>query len=181
MSTGKSYKSSMKEAKQRLIYLYLPSLEKRDELKILADKARMPLSKFIVEHVENSLKQEQDKEEFTSRLNLMNDLKKIKEENNDLHKKIKMLETLVNRLEEELRWYRLKPFLEEEFSGVRKYEVELIKLFKTRVEVRKEEILEYLGVDPLDTETVRGILKQIENLEGYGLLKDIGGKWRWKS
>ena len=79
MTTGKSYKSSMKEAKQRLIYLYLPSLEKRDELKILAEKAKMPLSKFIVEHVENSLKQEQDKEEFTSRLNLMDDLKKISE------------------------------------------------------------------------------------------------------
>lgn len=181
MATGKSYKSSMKEAKQRLIYLYLPSLEKRDELKILAQKAKMPLSKFIVEHVENSLKREQDKEEFTSRLNLMDDLKKIKEENKDLHKKIKMLETLVDRLEEELRGYRLKPFLEEGFSGVRKYETELIKLFKSRSEVRKEEILEHLGVNPLDTETVKGILKQIENLERYGLLKDIGGKWRWKS
>ena len=88
----------MKESKQRLIYLYPPSIEKRDELKILAEKAKMPLSKFIVEHVENSLKQEQDKDEFTSRLDLMNDLKKIKEENNDLHKKIKMLETLVDRL-----------------------------------------------------------------------------------
>ena len=47
--------------------------------------------------------------------------------------------------------------------------------------MRKEEILEHLGINPLDTETVKGILKQIENLEHYGLLKDIGGKWRWKS
>jgi len=171
----------MKEAKQRLIYLYLSSQKQRDELKALAENAKMPLSKFIVEHVENSLYQEHDKDGYMSRLELMDDLKRIKDENKDLHKKIKMLETLVDRLEEELRGLRLKPFLEEDFSGVRKYEGELIKLFKSRSEVRKVEILEHLGVNPLDTDTVKGILKQIENLERYGLLKDIGGKWRWKS
>ena len=96
----------MKEAKQRLIYLYLSSQEKKDELKKHAKKAKMPLSKFIVEHVENSLQQEQDNKEFTSRLELMEDLKKIKDENKELHKKITMLETLVDRLEEELRSHR---------------------------------------------------------------------------
>ena len=70
----------MKEAKQRLIYLYLSSQEKKDELKKQAEKAKMPLSKFIVEHVENSLQQEQDNTDFTSRLELMEDLKKIKDE-----------------------------------------------------------------------------------------------------
>jgi len=63
---------------------------------------------------------------------------------------------------------------------VRKYEAELIELFRMRIEVRKEEILEYLGINPMDTDIVQGIKKQIENLERYGLLKDIGGKWRWK-
>jgi len=180
MTAVKDYKSSMKEAKQRLIYLYLPSQGKRDELKILADKARMPLSKFIVEHVENSLQQEQNKEGYASRVELLDDMRRIQEENKDLHKRIKMLETLTDRLEEELRGYRVKPFLDEDFSGIRMYEADLIRLFKTRSEVRKEELLSHLGINPMDTDVVKGIKKQIETLERYGLVKDIGGKWRWK-
>ena len=170
----------MKEAKQRLIYLYLPSLEKRDELKILAKKAKMPLSKFIVEHVENSLRQEQDKEEFTSRLDLMNDLKKIKEENKDLHKKIKMLENLVVRLEKDIRSQTIEPHLDKEFIGDVRYEEDLVRLFKTCPEVRKEDLYKKLCVDITDTDAITAIQNQIDALERFGFLKDIGGKWRWK-
>jgi hypothetical protein len=53
-------------------------------------------------------------------------------------------------------------------------------LLKNRGEVRKEEILEHLGIDPMDTDVVKGIKNQIESLERCGLVKDIGGKWRWK-
>ena len=91
MPASKKYRTSMKEAKQRLIYLYLPSQEKRDELKILADKARMPLSKFIVEHVENSLQQEQNKEGYASRVELLDDMRRIQEENKDLLELLKSL------------------------------------------------------------------------------------------
>jgi hypothetical protein len=92
-----------------------------------------------------------------------------------------MLDTLVERLEKEVRDYRSKPFLEEDYTGVRQYEKELIELLKNRKEVRKEEILEHLGISPLDSNTVKSIVRQMENLERYGLVKDIGSMWRWKS
>lgn len=167
--------------KQRLIYVYLPSEEMVNQWKELSEKTKLSISKFVIEHVNNSLRQEQNQEKYESRVQLLEDIKKLKDENKELHKKVKMLDTLVERLEKEVREYRIKPFLKDDFSGFRKYETDLIRLFKSRTEIRKEEILEHLGVNPLDADIVKGILKQIESLERYGLLKDIGGKWRWIS
>jgi hypothetical protein len=174
-------KSSKTETiKERAIYVYLPSHKMTLKWKNLAEKAGVSISKFVIEHVENSLQQEDNKEGIASRVELFDEMKKIKEENEKLHKDNKMLDNLVTRLEEELRGYRVKPFLEENFAGIRKYETELIKLLKSRGEVRKEGVLEPLGINPMDTDVVKGIKKQIENLERYGLVKDMGGKWRWK-
>ena len=180
MATKKKYKSTMKEAKQRLIYLYLPSQKQRDEWKELAEKANVPLTKFIIEHVENSINQEQKEDGYRSRAELQEDIEKLQEENKKLNKKLKMSNSLVDRLEEELRGYRVKPFLEREFMGYRKHEKDLTNLLKTQGEIRKESILKLLGINPMDTEIVKGVNKQLNNLERYGLIKDIGGKWRWK-
>ncbi len=173
-------KSNIKEFKERLFYVYLPTKEMFEHWKNTANKAKMPFSKFIVEHVNNSLQQEQNKENYSSRAELLDDMKKLQEENKELYKKIKMYESLVMKLEEENRGYRIKPFLEEDFIGERQYEKELVALFLIRSEVRKEEIFEHLGVNPHDAETLKAIKTQIKILERYGLLKDIGGKWRWK-
>jgi hypothetical protein len=173
-------KSKTDTIKERLVYVYLPSDAMVKQWKEASDKADMTLSKFVIEHVNNSLQQEQNKEGFSSRAEILDDIKKLQEENKELYKKIKMFESLVMRLEEENRGYRTKPFLAEDFLDEREYESDLVNLFRTRSEVRKEEIFEQLGINPQDAEKVKGIKKQIEILERYGLLKDIGGKWRWK-
>jgi len=173
-------KTKTETSKERCIWVYLPSHEMLQQWTDFKDKAQMSFSKFIIEHVNNSLKQEQNKEGYSSRAELLDDMKKLQEENKELYKKIKMYESLVMRLEEENREYRAKPFFEENYTGNREYEKELSALFVTRLEVRKEDVYEHLGVNLQDTEKVKGIKKQIETLERYGLLKDIGGKWRWK-
>jgi hypothetical protein len=174
-------KANPESRDKRVVNVYLPTVAMRTQWKEMAKKAGMPFSKFIVEHFNNSLQQEQNKEGYSSRAELLDDMKKIQDENKELYKKIKMYESLVLRLEEENRGYRTKPFLEQGFVDEREYEADLIKLFKTRLEVRKEEIYEQLGINPQDTDTIKGIKKQIEILERFGLLKDIGGKWRWKT
>ena len=62
----------------------------------------------------------------------------------------------------------------------RKYEKELFDLLRTHVKIRKETILNLLGIDPIDTDSVKSVTGQIENLERYGLVKDIGGKYHFK-
>ena len=46
--------------KQRAIYVYLPSHDMVEKWKNLAKKSGTSISKFVAEHVENSLRQEED-------------------------------------------------------------------------------------------------------------------------
>ena len=165
--------------KQRSIYVYLPTFDMVDKWKKLADEVGVSISKFVIEHVENSLRQEEGVADYTSRLELIEKNKMLQEENLDLQKRCKMLDTVVERLEKELREYRVKPFVDDDAIGVRQYQGDLINLFKRRGVVRKDEILASLGVDPSEVVAIKGIRKQISGLEEYGIIKDVGAKWKW--
>ncbi len=166
--------------KKRSIYVYLPTEEMADYWKDLADRSNTSISKFVIEHVTNSLDQEKDNSDIESRVQLIKDKKRLMEENKELFKRIKMLETLCERLEKEVKSFTSEPFLHEDFTGVRHYERDLIRVFQASVEIRKEDIYQKLNINPSDNKAVAAVQNQIENLESYGLLKDIGGKWRWK-
>ena len=166
--------------KQRSIYVYLPTISMQETWKKMAENSNMSISKFVIEHVTNSLSHEKENPSVETRMQLIKDKKELHEENQDLYKRIKMLENLCERQEKEIRTRNIQPFLQEEFNGIRKYEEDLIRLFKICSEVRKEDIYSKLNIDTMDKDATTAIQKQIDNLERYGLLKDIGGKWRWK-
>lgn len=165
--------------RKRRIFVYLPTFEMLDKWKNLAKGAGASISKFVIEHVENSLLMEEDKGEYESRIDLIEKNKELMEENHDLRKRSRMLDTVVERLEGELREYRVRPFIEDDFFGVRQYQTEIIDLFKKRGTIRKDEILSLLDVDPRERETVKGIGKQLSGLESYGIIRDVGAKWKW--
>jgi len=168
--------------KERAIYVYLPSIEMVQKWKELAEKSGLSISKFVVEHVENSLNQEEDSGIYGSRVELIKQIRELKEENVKLRRRSEMLDRVIERLEEENRKYRNLPFLEEKFYGIREYEQNLIKLFKEKKEIRKGDVLELLGIDPMkEPNTVKGINRQLENLERYGLIEDKGKVWKWKA
>ena len=179
MANTKTKKSKTETSKERLIYVYLPSHEMTEKWKKLANKSDTSISKFVIEHVENSIQQEDGKESYITRIELLKEVQQLKEENQQLRKQNKMMDTVVDRLDSELRGYRVQPFVEEDFTGIRKYETEIIALFKQKKEIRKEDLLDFLHINATDSKTVKGIQKQIENLEQYGLIKDRGVKWTW--
>jgi len=74
----------------------------------------------------------------------------------------------------ELRRYRAQPFLEPHFEGIRRFDRDLIELFRKEETLSDEEILDRFGVDPSETEYVRAILKQLEILGEYGLIEFTG-------
>ena len=125
----KEYKTDT--IKERAIYVYLPSIEMAQKWKELAEKSGLSISKFVVEHVENSLNQEEDSDVYGSRVELIKQIRELREENAKLRKRNEMLDRVIERLEEENRKYRSLPFLEEKFYGIREYEQNLIKLFKS--------------------------------------------------
>ena len=63
--------------KQRTIYVYLPSIEMVGHWKELAESQGVSISKFVISHVENSLRQ--DEEGFRSRSNLVEENQKLRE------------------------------------------------------------------------------------------------------
>jgi len=69
--------------------------------------------------------------------------------------------------------------LEERFEGVRKYDKELIDILKRRGVVDSDALLEYLGIDPRDSDLVKAVSKQLESFEAYGLVSLTKRGWRW--
>ena len=132
------------DLKKRAVYLYLPTVEMADEWKELADKAGYP-----------------------SRTKLIKQLREKTEEAEDLQKEKRLQSHWIDRLDAELAKYRAQPFLEQEYKGTRSYEKELVELLRKKLVVDSDHLLEYLGVNPQETEIVKAIDAQLRNLEAY--------------
>lgn len=173
--SAKKYKTDT--IKQRAIYVYLPSTETANRWKKIADDEKISISKFVMEHVENSLNQEK---EHAPRVKLIENLQKLKDENLELRKQNKMLNKVVDSLDEELRSFRLKPFLDTIGDGIRQYETELIDLFRRRKFLKNDELLDVLNINATDSDSIKAVNIQLENLQRYGLIKVVPGGWKWK-
>ena len=170
-------KTKTETIKERAIYVYLPSHEMVREWKDLAEKQGVSISKFVIEHVEDSLRKEEPS--YLSRAELLKRLRELEGESSKLKEDNRMLRLVIERLDDELKRYRAKPFLEE-FRGIRGYENELIDVLKRKGTIGSDEILDVLGIDPKDSELVKAISNQLENLEAYGLIEAMPRGWRWK-
>jgi len=169
------------ELASRAIYVYLPTVEMAREWKMLADKSRISISKFVTEHVENSLKQEEDKKAYASRAELLRQLKERDEEIARLKQENRLLKMLSENLDKELKRYRAKPFSEGKarFEGVREYDRELIQVLRKNGRVDSDHILEELGISPKDTDLVKAVNMQLRTLQAYGLVEPTSRGWKW--
>ncbi|MGD0805152.1 MAG: hypothetical protein ABSA11_13890 [Candidatus Bathyarchaeia archaeon] len=165
--------------KKRAIYVYPPTQQLTDKWKTLSSEAGVPISKFVIDHVQNSLSLEQD-ENYNSRTKLIEENTTLRKEINEKDKRIGHLELLVEKLEEDLQVYRSRVFTEEGFKGKRTYDKRLVEVLREPGLHTSTEILGKLGVNARDTEVVKGILSQIENLHEYGLIRASGKGWTWK-
>jgi hypothetical protein len=166
--------------KDRAIYVYLPSLEMVEDWKHRAGKAGVSVSKFVIERVEDSIRKAEGEEGYLTRLELIERVRKAEDELKKLRDENRMLRRLVDNLDKELKRYRAKPFLEESFEGIRMFDKELIYLLKRGGTFTDDDVLANLNIDPSDTELVKAVGKQLEALEGYGLVEYTGKGWRWK-
>ncbi|MFW6117220.1 MAG: hypothetical protein ACOC6G_01380 [Thermoproteota archaeon] len=164
--------------KDRSIYVYLPSVDMVKKWKRLADKQGTSISKFVQEHVENSLRQEKEPS-YKSRGELLKELSELKEQLGEERKKARRLDLVVEKLEKELRRYQAQPFLEEDFSGVRRLQSELVEVLREGGVFSNEDLLSRLGIERSEHEAVKAVSKQLEILESYGLVQSTSRGWRW--
>ena len=165
-----------KELKQRAIYVYPPA-EMAETWKTLAQKSGTSISKFVIEHVENSLGLAED--DYKSRSNILEENRQLRDTLSEKEKRNHHLELLVDKLEEDLRIYRSRLFTDSSSMGTRTYDKQLIALLREPGAHNTESILNRLRVKPTDTDVVKAISMQLENLEAYGMLKNTGKGWTW--
>lgn len=164
--------------KKRAIYVYLHSIEQKQRWDDFAKKQGVSISKFVTEHVENSLSQVED-QSYKSIAVLWKEVKQLREQLDKETREKHVLEIAIERLEEELRRYRAQPFLDENFVGVRRYQKGLVEILREGRVVSSDEILSRLRINPSELEAVKAVSKQLENLENYGIVKSSPKGWRW--
>jgi len=164
-----------RELKQRAIYVYPPA-EMAQRWKQAAKQQGTSISRFIIEHVENSLAQ--TNETLQTRANLLEENKRLRETLKEKEKRVHHLELLVDRLEEDLRHYRSRLFTQTT-TGVRTYDRRLVEILKQPGSHTDQALLSSLGVNPDDVESVKAVARQLENLEAYGLVRNTGKGWVW--
>ena len=165
-----------KELKQRAIYVYPPA-EMAENWKALAEISGSSISKFVIEHVENSLGLAED--DYRSRSMVLEENRQLREMLTEKEKRNHHLELLVDKLEEDLRLYRSKLFTDTSYTSTRTYDKQLITLLREPGTHNTDTILQRLRVKPTDTEVVKAISIQLENLEAYGLLRNTSKGWVW--
>jgi len=164
--------------KERAIYVYLPSTEQKERWEKCARAQGTSISKFVTEHVENSLRQETEPN-YQSRGELGKTIRELKDQLDKVTREKHVLEIATERLEEELRRYRAQPFMEEDFAGVRRYQKELVEILKEGRVINGEEILSRLGIKPSEHEAIKAVSKQLENLESYRIIQSTPKGWKW--
>ena len=110
---------------------------------------------------------------------MLKDAETLKAENKTLRDDLRQKEIVLERYEDQLKRYRAQPFQEEDYKGMRRYSSELVEVLKKRGSVDSYRLLEALGIDPRESELVKAVSKQLEELEGYKLVKTDGRSWRW--
>ena len=166
--------------KERSIYVYLPSHDMVERWKKLAKKQGTSISKFVIEHVESSIRSEEGlKAGFEARAELLKRVQELEDEVTRLRKENRMFHLAAEKLEEELRTYRAEPFKERKRLGIRGFEKNLIKLLRKRGRIRGEDLLGLLGIDPMDRELAEAVYNQLRLLEAYGLVEATMDGWRW--
>ena len=141
-------------------------------------KAHTSLSKFVIGIVDGVIDEE---EEFKPKRESVREMEVLKAENKSLRDDLKQKEIVLERYEAELKRYRSQSFLEEDYQGMRRYSKELVGILKSRGFVDNYRLLEDLGIDPRESDLVKAVSKQLEELEGYGMIKSEGKGWRWIS
>jgi hypothetical protein len=167
------------QLQNRTAYIYLKSEKEMEDWKAKAKKSHIPLSKFIHEHATNSLRQEAGEEHYEPRAKMIEALRKKDEEIQKLTRENEVVKLALERVETELRRYRAAPFLEEGFQGVRKYDRKLIEILKKGKAIDSDHLLRLLRINSKESDLVKAVGNQLENLEAYGLVRKSHHGWRW--
>lgn len=161
-----------KEHLGRAVTVYASSDLEREEWLQEAKAAGVNLSKWICEMIYRT-------KNAPKRSSQISDSTDLQAELTRLHQKLEIKDLLLERQQTELVKLRDKVFLREKLSGVVKFDNALIKLLKRRQVLNSDKILSALYINPSDSDATKIIMKQLQELQAFGLVEEGPRGWRW--
>ena len=158
----------------RYIYLYCSSQEQKKRFQELADQAKAPLSKFLLNVIEEAISQHQAR----PRVKISEDMRALEEELARLREEAKVNEKLLAKYEAENRRLREASKWTDGFHGDREMDKELVEVLQ-RGPAHDYKLLEILGIDPRDSSQVAAVQKQLQVLELHGFISKGTRGWQW--
>jgi hypothetical protein len=162
--------------KGRIASIYFRSSEELRQFAGEAKAAGCPLSTYILEMVAKA------REAAHSRPHeiISKDLEDMKQELRIVRKENREKELLLEHYETELFKLRNQTFSQVDAHHTGKeYETRLVSMLQEGKTLSSYKILQELGVDPNDSDAVRLISNQLEELRKFGLVKETAAGWRW--
>jgi len=159
----------------RYIYLYCSSPEQKKKFQELATNAGAPLSKFLLNVIEEAISQET---RVGPRERVSENTRALEDELQKLREESKTSEILLRRYEAENRRLREAAKFTDEFEGERQLDLELIATLQ-RGPAHDYRLLEILGINPSDSIQVAAVQKQLQILEMHGLISKGPRGWQW--
>ena len=162
----------------RTMNVYMPTLEMKDEWKAVAQTNNQSISKFIIERVEDSMRQNGEGPRHT-RKELIDRNHDLERENEMLRKDLEIKSMAFNALDRELKVLRSQPFLNPIEESHRQLSQNLIGLIRNKKRVNYDDLLPMLKIKPTEQELVKAINHQIELLTHFGIIKSDLKGWKW--
>lgn len=163
--------------KERRVDVYLDTLERKERWKRIADEEDESLSKFVQKAVEYAI--EHGGFDYAELGEQSKKIQSLEQEVSDLRQEVEQKDIVIEKLRNDLQRHRMQPFLDEDYEGVREYDQELIALLKEADRITGDELVRRLDIDPTQSDLMKGLNQQLEQLEAYGLISNTSKGWRW--
>jgi len=152
--------------------LYFPSKEMLISWREKAHLAKIPLTKWIIAIVENSL--ESPDEELPA----SHDIQALRQENLRLRKENATLQQSLSARETEL--FKLKYAPAKNSAGILELDSRLIAILQDGCTWSQRDILEALDVNAHDVDALQAVTALMQRLQDAGVVAEEKRGWRWK-
>lgn len=164
-----------KEYRGRTATVYLPAGEILTAWQNEAKQGGATISDYIFEMVEKARRPADDQ----ARPELVRENSDIKTLNRKLEQEVNLLKANLEIMQAEVYKQRFAGFEQVDAPGVHSYDKALVDMLKRGKILDSQEILGSLGINPRDSQAVKLVSNQLEELKRFGLVSESIQGWRW--
>ena len=164
-----------KEYRGRTATVYLPAGEILTAWQNEAKQGGATISEYIFEMVEKARRPAED----VVRPDLVRENSDLKTLNRKLEQEVNLLKANMEIMQTEVYKQRFAGFEQVDAPGMHSYDRALVDMLKRGKILDSQEILNGLGINPRDSQAVKLVSNQLEELKRFGLVSESIQGWRW--